>query len=138
MRKRKGVIRRKKGRKGIMEEAGLKNIPSEAYCPLQICSPIQFHQWAGLGNNTTPTEEELGKNKTLTNGERRPTITRRTSCSDAQTMKLHHVRTPTLSKRGRRSGAEYDTDRRREAIIYKETWKFGKPCSLFRFSIGLH
>ena len=67
-RKRKGMRWRKEGRKGIMEEAGHKNIPSEAYRPLRICSPVQFHQWAKLGNNTTPTREELGKNTTPTNG----------------------------------------------------------------------
>ena len=64
-----------------------------------------------------------------------PAITRQTPCSDDQTLKLHHVRTPTLSKRGRRLGAEYDTDRQREAAIYKETWKLGKPRSLFLFSV---
>ena len=60
--------RRKEGRKGIIEETGLKNIPSEAYRPLRRCSPVQFHQWAGLGNNKTPTGEELAKNTTPTNG----------------------------------------------------------------------
>ena len=32
----------KRGKKSIMEEAGLKNIPSEEY-RLRICSPFQFH-----------------------------------------------------------------------------------------------
>ena len=67
-RKRKGMRGRKEGRKGIMEEAGLKNIPSEAYRPLRICSLVQFHQWVGLGNNTIPIREELGKNTTPING----------------------------------------------------------------------
>ena len=39
-----------------MEKAGLKSVPSEAYRPLRIRSLVQFHQWAGLGNNTTPIE----------------------------------------------------------------------------------
>ena len=60
--------RRKKGKKGIMKEAELKNIPSEVYRPFRICSPVQFHQRVGLGNNTTPIGEELGKNTTPTNG----------------------------------------------------------------------
>ena len=47
--------------RGIMEEAGLKNNPSER-------TPVQFHQWVGLGNNTTPTREKLGKNTTPING----------------------------------------------------------------------
>ena len=68
-RKRKGRRRRKRkeGRKRIMEKAGLKSFPSEAHRPLRICSPVQFLQWAGLGNNTTPTRGKLGKNTTPTN-----------------------------------------------------------------------
>ena len=31
-----------------------------------------------------------------------------------------------------------DTDRRREAVIYKETWTLGRPWSMFLFSIDLH
>ena len=50
-----------------MEKAGLKSFPSEAYRPLRIRSPVQFLQWAGLGNNTTPTGGKLGKNTTPTN-----------------------------------------------------------------------
>ena len=67
-----------------------------------------------------------------------PVITRRTPCSDDQTLKLHHIQNLTLSKRGRSLGAEYGTDRRREVVVDKETWTFGKPRSLFQFSIGLH
>ena len=74
-----------------MEEARLKNIPSKVRCFLRICSLVQFHQWERLGNNITPTREELGKNTTPING--------RTSASDLQTdpaggdqtLKLHHV-----------------------------------------------
>ena len=39
-RKRKGGIGRKEGRTGIMEKAGLKSFPSEAYRPLRIRSSI--------------------------------------------------------------------------------------------------
>ena len=38
-------------------------------------------------------------------------------------------KTPTLLKRGRRLGAEYNTYHRRKAVIYKETWTPGKPRS---------
>ena len=54
--------------------------------------------------------------------ERQPTITKQTPRSGDQTLKLHHVRTSTLSKRGRRWREEYNTDLQRKAIIYKETW----------------
>ena len=64
-----------------------------------------------------------------------PAITRQTPCSDDQTLKLHHERTPTLWKRGRRLGEEYDMDRQREAAIYKETWMPGKLRSLFQFFV---
>ena len=59
--------REKRGEEGIMEKAGLKSFPSETYHPLQIRSPVQFHQWVGLGNNTTPTGGKLRKNITPTN-----------------------------------------------------------------------
>ena len=109
-----------------MEEAGLKNIPFERTAPSEYVPRSSFYQWAGLGNNTTPTREELGKKNNSykwqnVETKRRPAITRRTPCSDNQTLKLHHVRAPTLSKRERRLGAEYDTDRQRKVVIYKET-----------------
>ena len=62
-----GGIGIKEERTGIMEKAGLKIFPSEAYRPLRIRSLFQFLQWAGLGNNTTPTGGKLGKNTTPTN-----------------------------------------------------------------------
>ena len=70
--------------------------------------------------------------------KRRPAPTKQTLHNADQTLKLHHVRTPILLKKGRRLGEEYNTDHRREAIIYKETWMPGKPRSMFRFSIDLH
>ena len=66
---RKGGIGRKEGRIGIMEKAGLTSFPSEAHRPLRIRSPVQFHLWAGLGNNTIPTGGKLGKNTTPTNSK---------------------------------------------------------------------
>ena len=59
--------REKRGEEGIMEKAGLKSFPSEVYSPLRIRSPVQFHQWAGLGNNTIPTGRKVRKNTTHTN-----------------------------------------------------------------------
>ena len=68
-RKRKRGMGRKEGRTGIMDKAGLKSFPFEAYRPLRIRSPVQFHQWAELWNNITPTAGKLGKNKTPTNSK---------------------------------------------------------------------
>ena len=57
----------KRGERGIMEKEGLKSFPSKAYRSLRIRSPVKFHKWEGLGNNTTPTGGKLGKNTTPTN-----------------------------------------------------------------------
>ena len=51
-----------------------------------------------------------------------PTITKWTLRSSDQTLKRHHVRTLTLSKRGRRWRAEYNTCLRGKAVVYNETW----------------
>ena len=70
--------------------------------------------------------------------KRRPVTTKRTPHSGDQVLKLHHVQTPVLSRKGRRLGARYNSDDRRKAVIYKETWTPGKPRSLFRLPIDLH
>ena len=51
----------------------------------------------------------------------RPAITKQTPRRRDQTLKCHHVGTPTLSKRGRWR-AEYNTDLRGKAVVYNETW----------------
>ena len=55
--------------------------------------------------------------------ERWLAISKQTPRSGDQTLKLHHVRTSTLSKKGRRRRAGYNTDLRRKVVVYKEIWK---------------
>ena len=108
-RKRKRRRRRKEGRRGIVEGTGLKAF--KARRPLQALPLTQIHQMAGLGNNVTPTTSGTREQCNSYKGQndetkRRPTTTKQTPRSGDQTLKLHHVRTPTLSKRGRRLGEE--------------------------------
>ena len=109
-----------------MEESRLKNIPSECVAPPNI--------FPGLVPSMGRTREQHNSHKGGTREKhnsykwqnvetkRRPTITKQTPRSGDQTLKLHHVRTPTLSKRGKRWRAEYNTDLQRKAVVYKETW----------------
>ena len=108
-----------------MEEAGLKNIPSEhnasfEYVPSPIPSMGRTREQHNSHKGGTREKHNSYKWQNIET-KRRPAITGQTLCSDDQTLKLHHVRTPTLPKRGRRLGEEYDTNRQREAVIYKET-----------------
>ena len=109
-----------------MEEAGLKNIPFKRVAP-----PNMF---PGLVPSMGRTREQHNSHKGGTREkhsfykwqnvetERRPPISKQTPHSGNQTPKLHHIRTPTLSKRGRRRTAGYNTDLQRKAVVYKETW----------------
>ena len=108
-----------------MEKAGLKSAPSAAYRPLQIRSPVQFHKWAGLGNNTTPhkggTREKHNSHKQRSREtKRRPMTAKLMSRSDDQTLKLHRLQTQALSKAKRKMRAEYNAPHQRKAVIYKE------------------
>ena len=99
--------------------------------PPRTCSLTQLHQMTGLGSNTTPkncgTTEQRNSNKWQNNETKcRPMTTKQTSRSGDQTLKLHHVRTPTLSKTGRKLGAKYNTQPRRKVVIYKEAWTPGE------------
>ena len=99
--------------------------------PIRTCSLTQLHQMAGLGSNTTPTNggtrEQHNSNKWQNNvTKRRPMTTKQTSSSGDRTLKLHHVRNPTLFKAGRKMGAKYNTHPRRKAVIYKEAWTPGE------------
>ena len=114
-----------------MEKARLKSFPPKAYCPLRIRSPVQFHQWAGLGNNTTPTggkiREKHNSHKQKSRETKRwPMAAKLTSRSNDQTLKPHRLRTQALSKAGRKMRAEYNTPLQRKAVIYKEARMPGK------------
>ena len=119
-----------------MEEAGLKNIPSEHTTPSEYPVPSMGRTREQHNSHKGGTREKHKSYKRQSiETKRRPAITRQTPCSDDQTLKLHHVRTLTPSKRGRRFGVKYDMDRQREATIYKKNWTPRKPCGLFRFSV---
>ena len=114
-----------------MDKAGLKSFPSEAYRPLRIHSPVQFHQWARLGNNTTPTrgkirEKHNSHKQQIRETKRRPMAAKLTSRSNDQTLKPHRLQTQALSKAGRKMRVEYNTPRQRKAVIYKEARTLGK------------
>ena len=104
--------------------------------PLRTCSLTQLHQMARLGSNTTPTNDgtrEKHNSKKWQNNEtkRRPMTTKQSLRNGDQTLKLHHVRTPTLAKVGREMGAKYNTHPRRKVVIYKETWTPGEVTQSF-------
>ena len=80
---------------------------------------------AGLGSNTIPengmAKEQHNSNKRQNNEtERRPMTTKQTSRNGNQTLKLHHVRNPTLAKEEGKAGAAYNSHPHRKAVIYKE------------------
>ena len=106
-----------------MEEAGLKKFPLSALPPPDMFpGPVQSR-----GRTREQHNSHMGGIREQRNSykwqnvetKRRPATSKQTPRKGDQTLKLHRVRTPTLSKRGRRLGAEYNIDRRRKAVIYK-------------------
>ena len=68
----------------------------------------------------------------------RPATTKQIPRNGDQTLKLHHVRTPTLSKRGRRWERSITQTIEERRLFIKKPGTPRKPCSLFQLSINLH
>ena len=127
--KKKNKEKEKIGEERYSKRNGLEAF--KARRPLQASPLTQIHKMVGLGNNATPitsgTRKQCNPNKWQNDETKhRPTTTKQSSHSGDQTLKLHHVRTPTLSKTERKLGEEYNTHHRRKAVIYKEDYTPGK------------
>ena len=108
-----------------MEEAGRKKFPLSSLPPTDMFPSLV----PSKGRTREQHNSHMGGIREQRNSykwqnvetKRRPTTTKQTPHSGDQTLKLRHVRTPTLSKRRGRLGAEYNIDHRRKEIIYRET-----------------
>ena len=140
--KRKGERKERRKRKGIWRWRDLKTFPLSAPPPLNtfpgpVPSMDRTREQRNSHKGGTREKHNSYKRQNVET-ERQPAITRQIPCSDDQTLKLHHVRTLTLSKEVEDWGLSMTQTFEERPSFIKKPGTLGKPRSLFQFSIDPH
>ena len=111
--------KKKRGKERHNIRSGTQSIPSKHAAP----PPPPPNVFPNPTPSNGRTRKQHNSKKWQSNETKRwPMTTKQTSHNGNQTLKLYHVRTPTLAKAERKTGAVYNIHPRRKAVIYKKAW----------------